>query len=134
MSANSRQEGGDHYKNLGARQHWDLVIEYGWDYFQSQITKYLMRWKTKHTTPEKRLEDLKKARHFLDKYIENFEVYDRREDEKVLAAVAQVGSNEHYTVEGYFGDMTNEYKCRRCGGMVRALACPTTPHNCKEQK
>jgi hypothetical protein len=43
---------------------------YEWDYFQGQITKYLMRWKFKHETHEQRMEDLKKARHFLDKYIE----------------------------------------------------------------
>jgi hypothetical protein len=69
MSANSRQVGGTHYKT-GGLQHWDLVELYEWDYFQAQIIKYLMRWKVKHNDPAKRLEDLKKARHFLDKYIE----------------------------------------------------------------
>ena len=75
MSANDRQEGGNHYKQVNAPQHWDLVVAYQWDYFQSQITKYLMRWKSKHPTNEKKLEDLKKARHFLDKYIENYEKF-----------------------------------------------------------
>lgn len=70
MSANDRQVGGDHYAQRDKPQHWDLVQMYGWDYFQGQITKYLMRWKTKHDTPERRLEDLKKAAHFLQKYIE----------------------------------------------------------------
>lgn len=74
MAANDRQEGGDHYRRSGVpQQHWDLVSAYGWDYFQGQITKYLMRWKDKHTTEEKRIGDLKKARHFLDKYIEEAE-------------------------------------------------------------
>lgn len=68
--ANDTQVGGTHYNQKDKPQHWDLVQMYGWDYFQGQITKYLMRWKTKHNTPEGRLEDLKKARHFLDKYIE----------------------------------------------------------------
>lgn len=76
MSANDRQEGGDHYGPGRGLQHWDLVIKFKWDYFQAQVTKYIMRWKFKHPTPEKRLEDLKKARHFLDKYIENFETFD----------------------------------------------------------
>ena len=71
MSANDTQVAGDHYRIKGDKiQHWDLVIMYEWDYFQSQVIKYLMRWKFKHDTLGKRLEDLKKARHFLDKYIE----------------------------------------------------------------
>ena len=70
MPANDRQVAGTHYQKDGKLQHWDLVAVYDWDYFQGQITKYIMRWKYKHDTPEKRLEDLKKARHFLDKYIE----------------------------------------------------------------
>jgi len=74
--ANKRQEGGTHYQTTGNPQHWDLVAMYGWDYFQSQITKYVMRWKSKHATAERRVEDLKKARHFLDKYIEVADVYD----------------------------------------------------------
>jgi hypothetical protein len=35
------------------------------DYFQGQITKYIMRWKLKNG-----LQDLEKAHHFLEKYIE----------------------------------------------------------------
>ncbi len=68
--ANDTQVGGTHYAQEDKPQHWDLVQMFEWDYFQGQITKYLMRWKVKHATPEGRLEDLKKARHFLDKYIE----------------------------------------------------------------
>lgn len=71
-----KQVGGSHYDQGDKPQHWDLAIMYGWDAFQYQITKYVMRWKSKHATKEKRLEDLKKARSFLDKYIENFEAYD----------------------------------------------------------
>lgn len=63
-SANQRQVGGAHY-GLGARQHWDLVVEFEWDYFQGQITKYVMRHKKKHG-----VQDLEKAQHFLEKYIE----------------------------------------------------------------
>jgi len=73
-----RQVGGTHYQQDATKslppgpQHWDLVIYYGWDYFQGQITKYVMRWKDKHTTPEEKLNELLKARHNLDKYIENY--------------------------------------------------------------
>lgn len=65
MAANERQIGGDHYKKEGFPEHWDIVWEYDLDYFQGQITKYVMRWKKKGG-----INDLEKARHFLDKYIE----------------------------------------------------------------
>jgi hypothetical protein len=64
MSANDKQVGGTHYGG-GSRQHWDLVAEFQLDYFQGQITKYVMRWRKKNG-----IEDLKKAAHFLEKYIE----------------------------------------------------------------
>src|SRR5262245_19904668 len=62
--ANDRQHGGDHYKT-GVIEHWDIVGMFGLDYFQGQITKYVMRWRKKGG-----IQDLEKARHFLDKYIE----------------------------------------------------------------
>lgn len=75
MPANDYQVGGAHYKK-GPVQHWDLSIMYRWDPFQYQITKYVMRWKDKYRgNPVKQLEDLKKARHFLDKYIESVEEF-----------------------------------------------------------
>lgn len=65
MTANDRQVGGSHYKKEGAVEHWDIVDQWGLDYFQGQITKYVMRWRDKNG-----LQDLEKARHFLEKYIE----------------------------------------------------------------
>lgn len=60
---NDTQVGGDHYKT-GGEEHWDRVHRLGLDYFQAAVTKYVERcWK------KNGLEDLKKARHFLDKYI-----------------------------------------------------------------
>jgi hypothetical protein len=70
MTANDRQVGGKHYAHDDKPQHWDLVHLYEWDYFQGQVTKYLMRWKFKHKTREEQLQDLEKALHFLEKYIE----------------------------------------------------------------
>ena len=61
--ANERQVGGTHYQNK--IQHWDWVASNDLDYFQGQITKYVARWKNKNG-----VEDLKKAQHFLEKYIE----------------------------------------------------------------
>ena len=65
MSANDKQVGGTHYANDSGKQHWDIVAEHDLDYFQGQITKYVMRWKKKGG-----VQDLKKALHFLEKYIE----------------------------------------------------------------
>lgn len=62
--ANSEQVGGDHYKGV-AVEHWDIVAQHELDYFQGQITKYVMRWKKKNG-----IQDLLKAEHFLRKYIE----------------------------------------------------------------
>jgi hypothetical protein len=64
-SANARQVGGDHYKKAGALQHWDIVAIFELDYFQGNITKYVFRWRDKAG-----IQDLEKARHYLDKYIE----------------------------------------------------------------
>jgi len=71
--ANDRQVAGNHYGVGNKLQHWDVALAFDLDYFQGQITKYVMRWKLKHPTPEERLEDLKKAQHFLEKYIEEEE-------------------------------------------------------------
>lgn len=67
MSANDVQIGGAHYRS--SIQHWDYVVANRLDYFQGQITKYVTRWREKGG-----LDDLRKARHFLDKYIEVIEL------------------------------------------------------------
>lgn len=63
--ANDRQVGGGHYKQHGELQHWDVVNHFKLDYFQAQILRYIMRWKDKGG-----VQDLQKAAHFLEKYIE----------------------------------------------------------------
>lgn len=64
MSANKHQVGGDHYKHTEI-QHWDWSWASGHDPFQYQVTKYVDRHKRKNG-----LQDLLKAKHFLEKYIE----------------------------------------------------------------
>jgi hypothetical protein len=121
MSANETQVAGDHYRRTGNElQHWDLAVLYQWDPFQYQITKYLMRWKYKHATPEERLKDLQKAAHFLQKYIEVYREYDTPPQPTQAPAPPQ--SNEDWQVEGYYGDLTQHYKCRHCGAEVRAAS------------
>ena len=66
MSADNKQVGGDHYRSeTPGTEHWNLVVAHEWDYFQGVIIKYLMRWKKKNG-----IQDLEKAQHFLEKYIE----------------------------------------------------------------
>lgn len=60
----TKQVGGNHYSKL-AIQPWDYVARNGLGYFEGSIVKYISRWKGKGG-----LEDLYKARHFLDKLIE----------------------------------------------------------------
>jgi len=71
--ANEVQVGGKHYKT-GGEEHWDRVHRLNLDYFQGQITKYVERCWRKNG-----VEDLRKARHFLDKYIE---LYTKEEPER----------------------------------------------------
>jgi len=61
------QVAGAHYKDVPPEmQHWNVVIAHNLGYFEGQITKYVTRWRKKNG-----LEDLRKARHFLDKLIES---------------------------------------------------------------
>lgn len=46
-------------------QPWDYTIANDLDYFQGTIVKYITRWKDKNG-----VDDLVKARNFLDKYID----------------------------------------------------------------
>ena len=63
MSANDLQVGGDHYKK--AIQPWDFVASNNLGFFEGNIIKYVTRWRDKNG-----VEDLRKARHYLDKLIE----------------------------------------------------------------
>lgn len=61
--ANTRQVAGDHY--IQPIQPWDYIAANGLDFFEGNIVKYVTRWKKKGG-----VEDLQKARHYLDKLIE----------------------------------------------------------------
>lgn len=64
MSANDTQVGGDHYRKLKI-QPWDFIAANGIGYLEGSAIVYIARWKDKGG-----VEDLKKARHYLDKLIE----------------------------------------------------------------
>lgn len=61
---NDIQIGGAHYKK-GGEEHWDRAWRLKYDCFQYIITKWVERWREKGG-----LEDLYKARHAINKYIE----------------------------------------------------------------
>jgi hypothetical protein len=60
-----QQVGGDHYRTFRI-QPWDIIDEYDLSYYAGLALKYLLRAGRKGS----KLEDLKKARHVLDKMIE----------------------------------------------------------------
>lgn len=63
MKANETQIGGQHYKS--SIQHWDFVAANKIPYLEAMIIKYLTRWRKKNG-----VEDLYKAKHFMQKLFE----------------------------------------------------------------
>lgn len=63
--ASVRQVGGDHYRTLKI-QPWDIIEAFELDYFTGNVVNYVLRAGSKGS----RLEDLKKAEHYLAKVIE----------------------------------------------------------------
>ena len=58
------QVGGDHYSKM-AIQPWEVIQRGDLDFWEGNVIKYVMRYRAKNG-----LEDLKKARHYLDYLIE----------------------------------------------------------------
>ena len=69
------QIGGSHYE--GDFQHWDWVFHCNVGYFEACATKYLIRRRRKHKDPQKQIEDLKKAHHYMQKLLQLHEETDR---------------------------------------------------------
>ena len=63
-SPSAKQEGGNHYKDY-AIEPIDFVHANGLSYIQGNVIKYIVRYKDKNG-----LEDLKKAKHYIDLLIE----------------------------------------------------------------
>jgi Protein of unknwon function (DUF3310) len=62
--ANATQVGGTHYKDKGL-QPWDAIAAWDCGFLDGNVIKYVVRYRSKGG-----VEDLKKARHYLDKLIE----------------------------------------------------------------
>lgn len=73
MSANDKQVDGNHYK--AKVQHWDFVVSNNLPYLEGCITKYVTRHRKKNG-----LQDLYKAKHFLEKLIEVEEEAERERE------------------------------------------------------
>ncbi len=62
--ANDLQVGGNHYKKKKI-QPWDFIMANEIPFMEGNIIRYVSRWRDKGG-----VQDLQKARHFLDKLIE----------------------------------------------------------------
>jgi hypothetical protein len=97
MKANDVQIGGEHYKF--PIQPWDYIIANDIGYLEGTAIKYLTRWKRKNG-----VEDLKKARHFIDKAIETYYqqeanqviLFDKDEEEPKLAQFTQTADGSTF--------------------------------------
>ena len=67
MTAKKHQVGGDHY-HVQTIQPIDFILANELDFCEGNIIKYVTRWRYKNG-----IEDLKKARHYLDFLIEHME-------------------------------------------------------------
>lgn len=67
-AANERQIGGDHYRKIPGEQHWDRAVRLGFDFFQYMITKYTERAPLKNGK-----QDVEKALHFCQKWLESWD-------------------------------------------------------------
>ena len=75
------QVAGSHYKTENIhQQHWNLAVDLKWNYLQAQVIKYMMRYEKKNG-----VQDLEKARHFLDKLIQ-VEIGEKEDPPKFLAS------------------------------------------------
>lgn len=91
--ANQRQVAGDHYKSH-KYETWDVICDWRLGYLDGNAVKYLSRWRTKHASPQARLDDLLKAQHYIEKQIE--EVRREWSDVIVVNPVAKESSGEAY--------------------------------------
>ena len=67
FSVKSSQIGGDHYQKA-ALQPWDIFLAWGLDPWAANVVKYILRFPHKNG-----LEDLQKAKHYVDFLIEHYD-------------------------------------------------------------
>lgn len=120
-SANEKQVGGAHYKMpSGAVEHWDMVVQHNLNYFESMITKYVMRARKKNGK-----QDLEKALHFLEKYLE---VYDRLTAPIVGTAIE---IPDWFQIDGSYMNGGMDYRCLKCNEKFITKSGEVPKHACK---
>lgn len=122
--ANERQVGGGHYGG-GKHQHWDIVVEHELNYFEAQILRYVMRCRKKQG-----LEDLEKAKHFIEKYIEVWhkmqelptEVIRYMPHDREKEWEDQLAAQKMFQPDGFSGDGSTGYQCIHCRAVIKAYS------------
>jgi hypothetical protein len=61
IRADGKTIGGQHYHKGDGIQPWDIIEAWELDFWEGNVVKYILRWKHKDG-----LQDLQKARHYLD--------------------------------------------------------------------
>jgi hypothetical protein len=135
MTANDKQVAGSHYKGYTYYgipiDHWDVVQVFGLGYMEGQITKYVMRASKKNG-----VEDLRKAAHYLEKLIEQWEAPKTAHAEFIPYRTMHT-LYPHVKPDGWvnhqFEGIDQEgalWRCRKCHAHFRtpADACPDDFH------
>jgi hypothetical protein len=78
FSVKSAQVGGDHYQKA-ALQPWDIFLAWGLDPWAANVVKYILRFPYKNG-----LEDLQKAKHYVDFLIEHYDEVHEKYYEKEI--------------------------------------------------
>ena len=66
----------DYYNGAGGMQPFDVIDAFGLDFYEGNIVKYIVRWRKKDG-----VNDLYKARRYVDALIERAEAQRRKEEE-----------------------------------------------------
>lgn len=103
MESLKGQVGGSHYKNM-VIQPIEYIVKNNLPYIDGNIIKYVSRWRAKNG-----VEDLRKARHYIDMLIESETNDDKSTVEKIDQAYGRVNLREaHPHLPRYDGKTKNE--------------------------
>ncbi len=91
---NDYQVAGTHYQTENKYQLWDLFVDIELNFFLANAVKYIYRCKNKNG-----LEDLKKAKHYIDKF------FSLKEDKQVSLLINKFDED---TVTGLVIDFLNK--------------------------
>jgi len=103
------QVGGNHYAKGGDLQHWDLIERGSIGYLEGCATKYIARWRDKGG-----LQDLKKAKHYVEKLIDM-----RSKAGRMARGEALPEDLERFFATYGMGDMEREVIRKLCSNWSR---------------